>query len=673
MTWNIDAWKVSKRLGVLGLIGSVLCAVPTWLYVAKAGDVIVTSRLEAGGPATVNLLLRSMQTTQQHRGLSAAVLGGNAGLTAQRDAKQKEVEQALQALRGDLPRDSAKVGRALDAVERDWQSLAAAVSGKSLGVAASYERHTRLVSGQLDLLDLTLDHYHLSLDSASATYFLITVAYVHLPYLTEVLGQTRAKGTGLLAAKAARPEDRVALAAIVERVRERLRLTKAAVEKAGDANPQVRVALAQALGEAESLAATAIDTAEREIIRSEALTFDSTEYVALTTRAIDAQFKLIGVASDLLKGMLAARVAQESRDLTLLIGMLALLALAGLGLGVRITRGLLRTLGGEPALAVAVADRISGGDISVAVALRPGDQNSLMASLARMQDALRGTLASVTDGSTQIAGAAAALTVASANIKRATEQQSDASGSMAAAVEEMTTSIEQVAAHSGDALRMAKLSGELSDQGNAVVQAAAEEMNAIAASAQGMADIMRVLEGHSTKISKVVQVISEIAGQTNLLALNAAIEAARAGEQGRGFAVVADEVRKLAERTSSSTQEIGGMVQAIQSGTAQAVAHMEGWSGRVGAGVERARSAGERMSEVRESAGQVATAVGEISAALAEQTSASTQLAHDVERVARMSEENSGAVLAMAAQSAQLDGLAQSMQGIIARFRLQPV
>ncbi len=672
MTWNIDSWKVSQRLGVLGLIGIVLCAVPTWLYVAKTVETIGVSRLEADGPAAVNSLLRLMQVTQQHRGLSAAMLGGNAGLAAQRDAKQMEVEQVLRAVRDGLPGDVAKVKKAIDAVERDWQSLAAAVSGKSLAVAASYERHTRLVAGQLEVLDLTLDHYQLSLDPAAESYFLIMAAYVHMPYLTEVLGQARAKGTGLLAARAARPEDRVALAAIVERVKERLRFAKVAIEKAGDANSQVRALLAQTLADAETLAVTAIETAEREIIRPETLAFDSTEYVALTTRAIDAQFKLIGVASDLLKSMLVARLAQESRDLQLLFALLGLLTLAGLGFGVRITRGLLRTLGGEPALAVAVADRIASGDISVAVALRGGDQDSLMASLARMQEALRDTLANVNVGSAQIAGAAAALTVASASIKSATEQQSDASGSMAASVEQMTTSIEQVAAHSGEALRMANMSGELSDQGNSVVQAAAAEMNAIAESAHGMADIMHVLEGHSTKISKVVQVISEIAGQTNLLALNAAIEAARAGEQGRGFAVVADEVRKLAERTSTSTQEIGGMVQAIQSGTAQAVAHMEGWSGRVGEGVARARSAGERMGEVRDSAGQVATTVSEINMALAEQTSASTQLAHNVERVARMAEENSCAVLAMATQSAQLDALAQSMQGIIARFRLAP-
>ena len=352
----------------------------------------------------------------------------------------------------------------------------------------------------------------------------------------------------------------------------------------------------------------------------------------------------------------------------MVVGMLGALAIT-----LWMSNWILKGIGGEPAAAVAVARRIASGDLSVPVPTLPGDQASLMASLGQMQAALHLAISQVAQGGLHLAEAATGLSAATARITGATEQQSDAAAAMAAAVEQMSVSIDQVSAHSGDALRMSRRSGELSDQGNAMVQGTAAEMNAIADSAHDMATIMHTLDGHSGEISKIVHVISGIAGQTNLLALNAAIEAARAGEQGRGFAVVADEVRKLAERTSASTREIGSMVEAIQQGTARAVGHMDGWSTKVVEGVARARGAGERMAEVRGSAGQVANAVGEINVALAEQSGASGQLAQNVERIARMSEENAKAVEAISNQAGQLDGLAQSMHAVILRFRLVPV
>ena len=337
------------------------------------------------------------------------------------------------------------------------------------------------------------------------------------------------------------------------------------------------------------------------------------------------------------------------------------------------TRGVLRSLGGEPHEAVAVAQRIAAGDVSTAVAVRAGDTASLMAALARMRETLHAMITEVAAGSTRLASTAAELSSATRQISDSSETQSDAASSMAAAVEELTTSIEQVSGHSGEALRISRKSGELSEQGTAAVHGAAADMNEIAQSVDGMSAMMHSLEGHSTSISRIVHVISDIASQTNLLALNAAIEAARAGEQGRGFAVVADEVRKLAERTTQSTAEIGSMVQAIQEGTAQAVGHMEGWSSKVADGVARARGAGERMGEVRASANQAASAVSEINDALAEQSSTSAQLAQNVERIARMSEENVKAVGSVSGQAGELEKLAAMLNTLVGHFKLRPV
>jgi methyl-accepting chemotaxis protein len=249
-----------------------------------------------------------------------------------------------------------------------------------------------------------------------------------------------------------------------------------------------------------------------------------------------------------------------------------------------------------------------------------------------MQENLRAVITQVSGGARQLSAAAAALSSTSHQIAASSTKQTEAASSMTASVQQMTQSIGQVAAHSNDALRISRESGDLSAKGNEAVQTTAGEMAGIADSAQQLTQIIQDLGRHSGQISTIVTVIQEIANQTNLLALNAAIEAARAGEQGRGFSVVADEVRKLSERTTQSTQEIAAMVQAIQTGTGQAVSHMEGWSQRVAEGVSKARGAGESMGRVSSGANQVLQAVTEMSNALAEQSSASSQIASNVVR-----------------------------------------
>jgi methyl-accepting chemotaxis protein len=266
--------------------------------------------------------------------------------------------------------------------------------------------------------------------------------------------------------------------------------------------------------------------------------------------------------------------------------------------------------------------------------------------------------------------AAGKLSESSHRVAISSQNQSDATASMAAAVEEVTTSIDHVADSSQETHNIARKSGELSVQGGEVVQGAAEEMSKIADSVNQSSQFILRLGEHSNQISAIVNVIKEIADQTNLLALNAAIEAARAGEQGRGFAVVADEVRKLAERTARSTEEITAMIGSIQSGTQHAVESMQEGSARVTEGVAMATRAGESMGQIREGASQVISAVSDISSALREQSAASNQVAQNVERIARMTEENSVAANEIAGEAQQLESLAGALESAVSRFKV---
>jgi methyl-accepting chemotaxis protein len=322
--------------------------------------------------------------------------------------------------------------------------------------------------------------------------------------------------------------------------------------------------------------------------------------------------------------------------------------------------------------AIASAEAVSGGDLSRPVPTTDtrDEAGRLLAAMAAMQDNLRSMVASTQQHAAQLAHSASALNEAATQSARAAEAQTESASGMAAAVEEMSVSIDQVRDNAREAHAVATEAGDQSRTGGEVVHSAAGEMGKIADAVNISAQSIRELEATSNEISSIVNVIREIADQTNLLALNAAIEAARAGEQGRGFAVVADEVRKLAERTSNSTQQIASMIDKVQAGARRAASEMESGVTRVGDGVNLAHQAGDSITGIQSGATRVAAVVEDIAAALNEQASAAQDIAQGVERIAHMSEQSSAAAHQTANASQQLREVARDLQESASRFRL---
>jgi methyl-accepting chemotaxis protein len=304
------------------------------------------------------------------------------------------------------------------------------------------------------------------------------------------------------------------------------------------------------------------------------------------------------------------------------------------------------------------------------VHVQSGDRDSMLAAIREMQAKLREVVMSIQSEVHSVSSTAGQLSTSAQQVAESSRQQAEAASSMAAAVEEMTVSINHVSERSEEASRISSHSGDLSQSGADVIHGVAAEMQNIEGSVKSSSVIIGALEKQSGQITEIVNVIREIADQTNLLALNAAIEAARAGEQGRGFAVVADEVRKLAERTSSSTQEIAEMVQQIQSGTRSAVASMESGVEQAGIGVDLANKAGDSILGIRSEAVRVVEVVSDISNALREQAVASGDIARNVEHIAQMAEENSAAVAETAGAAHDLGDMASKLQSLVDRFRL---
>jgi len=317
------------------------------------------------------------------------------------------------------------------------------------------------------------------------------------------------------------------------------------------------------------------------------------------------------------------------------------------------------------------AQAIAAGDLTQPMPPAGRDEiGQLSARLAEMHAALHDLIAAIVRNAQSLAHSAGELSASAAGSARATEAQAEAASSMAASVEQLSVSIDQVEEHAREARAVTEASSTRSGEGGRIIHEAAGEMQRIAEAVNSTAGTIKELEGYSDQISSIVQVIKDIADQTNLLALNAAIEAARAGEQGRGFAVVADEVRKLAERTGNSTQEIGAMIGKIQQGTQRAVQEMEAGVQRVTEGVSLAHRAGDSVTGIRDSAERATHAVDDIGTALREQTVAARDIAQKVEHIAQGSEENSAAVAQTAAAARQLEQLAAELNELAGRFRI---
>ena len=356
--------------------------------------------------------------------------------------------------------------------------------------------------------------------------------------------------------------------------------------------------------------------------------------------------------------------------LYLSIGLILVAIIAGGAICVFTLRQTNKQLGAEPSEVALLVSNFAGGalnqNLSHAASAHPG---SVLAALGRMQESLRTVVDTIQHNARALLESSSALNDSTEDIASASQRQSDAASAMASAVEELTVSVQQVSQNADDARKRSIHAGELSESGSQQIQKIIEDNEQIVVTANESAAAIESLGLLSNEIKSIVNVIRDVADQTNLLALNAAIEAARAGEQGRGFAVVADEVRKLAERTSQSTEEITSIVERISSGTARAVKSIHLQVELVTDCARISQEAGTSMDAIRGGARKVVEAINDISSALRDQSAASTDIAQNIEQVAQMSDQNHAAVQGAASSTNALRRMATTLEQAVSKFK----
>ena len=344
------------------------------------------------------------------------------------------------------------------------------------------------------------------------------------------------------------------------------------------------------------------------------------------------------------------------------------LLVATVALSWLIVRGIVHQLGGEPAYAVTVMQAVAGGDLCASIDNK-GGENSLLGTLGRTVAQLRSMMREIGTSAKSVADNSRDIARVAREVADKANSQSDATASIAAGVEEMTVSISHISDSARETEKNSSSAAELAERGERRAEDAAGEMRRIATTVDSASAKIQELVGRANEIGSIANVIKEIAAQTNLLALNAAIEAARAGEQGRGFAVVADEVRGLAERTASATVQIEEMLGGIQEDTSGAVSAMGVVASRMDSGVKLVDSASASLREIRAGTSVTLERISDVACATNEQSAASTVIAQQVEQIAMMVEGTSQSMRTTVDAVAKLENLSTDLNALVGRFR----
>ncbi|WP_314410752.1 methyl-accepting chemotaxis protein [Pseudomonas kuykendallii] len=365
----------------------------------------------------------------------------------------------------------------------------------------------------------------------------------------------------------------------------------------------------------------------------------------------------------------AARISDEvfslARSVTLMA--MALSAIATVCLAALFTRSIVKPL----ANAVQVANAVADGDLAFAIDVSGTDEPArLMQALQGMQGKLRSTIEQIAEASNQLASAAGQLTTVTETTTANLHQQNLEIDQAATAVTEMSSAVEEVARNAAGASESSNESGRMARHGSERITQTLTTITQLASDVDATSANFGQLVGKIRGITQVLDVIQSIAEQTNLLALNAAIEAARAGEAGRGFAVVADEVRALAHKTGQSTQEIETMIGAIQNDTEQAARSMDLSNGLAKKTLGIAQGAGEALEQIIESIAQISDRNLVIASATEEQTHVAREVDRNLINIRDISLQNSSGSEQTNTASRALTALAVELKGMVGRFKI---
>jgi twitching motility protein PilJ len=724
--------KIWQKLTLIIVAAALMIPVVTYILVSDRFADIAVAQKELQGIEYLKPVKKFVEHVPQHRGTANGYLNGNLALKDRLATIETLIDQDIRQIREIDARYGAALGttQTINDLEKSWQELKGQYI--TLSPKESFDRHTQLIARINDFIALVGDTSGLILDPQRETYYAAYTVTREIPSTAESLGQLRGFGNGIASRKAYTQEEYGRFSAIQESVRQNVANYTRSVKAVAQSNPEVGRILTPKYENVTAKIGEYLQLGDERLIKAKTIDIPSVEYFDRGTRIIDEVFAVYDDQINLIDAALRARVAQSQRTAYVVLFAVILAAVATALIAVFVARTIARQLNaitgvvreleqenlaaraavlngdelGQVASSVnAMLDNtvnliqvrekerderererdeledalirllseirnVAQGDLTIQASVDEGPTGALADSFNYTLSELRRLIGRVNEVSARVNRAAREIQNTSTTLAQGSEVQFVRINETSSALKEMSESITEVSKRAQTSVAVAEQSLQKAQVGMKAVSKTIDGMQNIREQVQKTAKRIKRLGESSQEVGEIVQLIGDIANQTNILALNASIQAAMAGEAGRGFAVVAEEVELLAERSADATKRIGGLIKAIQTETNEAVAAMEDTTREVVEGSAVATEAGQALNEIENVSNQLARIIEAISIASKEQAARSEGLAGTMGNISEITQGATLGTREMVSSVSELTSLADNLRASVSQFKV---